>query len=113
MSFENRTNALIELLDDLNESGLPYVLVGGYAVSAFNTRCSTDLDIVVAPENKDEFVEFLDDRGFEQTDSHTTDWSYDTEVVQYEKRLDEYQPIGFDLLVNGLGCRQTKRAVVV
>jgi len=53
MSFNNRSNALIELFDELNENDLQYVLVGGYAVSAFNTRFSTDLDIVVAPDNKD------------------------------------------------------------
>jgi hypothetical protein len=29
-------------------------------------------------------------------------------VVEYEKRLAPRQPIGFDLLVNGLGCRQTE-----
>ncbi|MFC6764041.1 nucleotidyltransferase domain-containing protein [Natrinema soli] len=108
MSFNNRSNALIELLEELNESDLQYVLVGGYAVSAFNARFSTDLDIVVAPDNKDGFVEFLEDRGFEETGSHAKKWFYDTEVIEYEKRLAPQQPIGFDLLVNGLGCRQTE-----
>lgn len=108
MSFNNRSNALIELLNELNENSLQYVLVGGYAVSAFNARFSTDLDVVVAPDNKDRFVEFLKDRGFEKTDSHAKQWFYDTEVIEYEKRLAPQQPIGFDLLVNGLGCRQTE-----
>jgi Uncharacterised nucleotidyltransferase len=108
MSFNNRSNALIELLDELNENDLQYVLVGGYAVSAFNTRFSTDLDIVVAPDNKDLFVSFLETRGFEETDNHAKTWFYDTEVIEYEKRLAPQQPIGFDLLVNGLGCRQTE-----
>lgn len=44
MSFNNRSNALIELLEELNESDLQYVLVGGYAVSAFNARFSKILD---------------------------------------------------------------------
>lgn len=108
MSFDDRSNALIELLEDLDERDLEYVLVGGYAVSAFNTRFSTDLDIVVAPQRKDAFVEFLGARGFEETDSHAKEWFYDTEVIEYEKRLAPQQPIGFDLLVNGLGCRQTE-----
>jgi endonuclease V-like protein UPF0215 family len=38
MSFNNRSNALIELLKEFDESELRYVLVGGYAISAFNTR---------------------------------------------------------------------------
>lgn len=107
MSFENRSNALVDLLGELNENDLGYVLVGGYAVSSFNTRFSTDLDIVVTPEDKESFVVFLEDRGFEATDSHEKTWVYDTEVLQYEKRLAPQQPIGFDLLINGLGCRQT------
>jgi hypothetical protein len=65
-------------------------------------------DIVVAPDSKVDVVEFLEQRGFEKTDSHAKEWVYDTEVIEYEKRLTPQQPIGFDLLVNGLGCRQTE-----
>lgn len=107
MSFEERGNALIELLEELEGRGHEYVLIGGYAVSAFNTRFSTDLDIVVSAEKKDDFISFVDDHGFEETDSHSKKWTYDTEVIQYEKRIESKHPIGFDLLVNGLGCRQT------
>jgi hypothetical protein len=59
MSFNNRSDALIELLEELTQQGHEYVLVGGYAVSAFNARFSTNLDIVVAPDSKADFVEFL------------------------------------------------------
>jgi hypothetical protein len=106
MSFHNRSDALIELLEELTQKNHEYVLVGGYAVSAFNARFSTDLDIVVAPNSKTEFVEFLEAHRFEETNSHAKEWFYDTEVIEYEKRLAPQQPIGFDLLVNGLGCRQ-------
>jgi hypothetical protein len=108
MSFTNRSDALIELLEELSQEGHKYVLVGGYAVSAFNARFSTDLDIVVAPDAKADFIEFLERRDFEETDSHDKEWFYDTEVIEYVKRLTPQQPIGFDLLVNGLGCRQTE-----
>jgi len=108
MSFNNRSDALIELLEVLTQEGHEYVLVGGYAVSAFNARFSTDLDIVVASDSKADFVDFLERRDFEKTDSHAKEWFYDTEVIVYEKRLTPQQPIGFDLLVNGLGCRQTE-----
>jgi radical SAM superfamily enzyme YgiQ (UPF0313 family) len=70
MSFDSRSDALIELLEELTQEDHEYVLVGGYAVSAFNARFSTDLDIVVAPESKAEFAEFLERRDFEKTDSH-------------------------------------------
>ena len=108
MSFHNRSDALIELLEEITQAGHEYVLVGGYAVSAFNARFSTDLDIVVAPTSKAEFAGFLERYDFEETDSHAKERFYDTEVIEYEKRLTPQQPIGFDLLVNGLGCRQTQ-----
>jgi hypothetical protein len=108
MSFTNRGNALIELLEELDEDEFQHVLVGGYAVATFNARFSTDLDIVIAPDSEDAIVGFLEERGFEETDSHAKDWFYNTEVIEYEKRLAPQEPIGFDLLVNGLGCRQTE-----
>lgn len=108
MSVGDRSDALIELLEELTREGHEYALVGGDAVSAFNARFSTDLDIVVAPDTKAEFVSFLEANGFEETDSHAKQWFYETEVIEYEKRLAPRQPTGFDLLVNGLGCRQTE-----
>lgn len=107
MSFSERSEALVELLEAVDDAGLGYVLVGGYAVSAFETRFSTDLDVVVANETVDDYDSFLTDRGFEQQETHEKNWAYATEVVEYERRLGPKQPIGVDLLVNGLGCRQT------
>jgi len=107
MSFEERSDALVEILEKLEEEGYGYVLVGGYAVSASNPRFSTDLDVVVAPEDEDAHREFLDEQGFELERRHTSeDWFYDREVEEYTKEVDGL-PVGFDLLVNGLGCRQT------
>ena len=85
MSFTNRGNALIELLEELNEGEFQYVLVSGYAVATFNARFSTDLDIVIAPDSEDAIAAFLEERGFEETGSHAKDWFYDTEVIEYGK----------------------------
>jgi len=57
MSFNNRSDALIELLEEFTQEGHEYVLAGGYAVSAFNARFSTDLD-VVAPDSKVDVVDY-------------------------------------------------------
>ena len=108
MSFEERSEALVELLDELGGREDPFVLVGGYAVSPFNPRFSTDLDVVVAPPDTETFDQFLRSRDFERIDSHEKHWRYATAVVEYEKRLAPTRPIGVDLLVNGLGCRQTE-----
>nr|WP_241154844.1 hypothetical protein [Halorubrum sp. CSM-61] len=69
MSFNNRSDALIELLEELTQEGHEYVLVGGYAVSAFNALFSTDLDIVVASDSKAKFAGFLEEQDFEGNQS--------------------------------------------
>jgi radical SAM superfamily enzyme YgiQ (UPF0313 family) len=99
VSFDARSSALIDLLEELDESDLQYVLVGGYAVSTFNTRFSTDLDIVVLPEAKDAFVGFLEARGFELTDSHAKEWVYDTKGPRIREAdrptaADRVRPLG-------------------
>jgi uncharacterized protein YbjQ (UPF0145 family) len=107
MSFEERSDALVELLDELSDQAQPFVLVGGYAVSPYIARFSTDLDLVVASDERGALARLLEANGFERTDAHEKNWSYATEVIEYEKRLAPNRPIGCDLLVNGLGCRQT------
>ncbi len=107
MAFTERGDALIELLEKLEESDIPYVLIGGYATSAFNPRFSTDLDIVISSDEIERISRFLKRAGFELTERHQKDWFYDREVEEYKKSIRTDLPIGFDLLVNGLGCRQT------
>lgn len=107
MAFSERGGALIELQKDLEKSHVRYVLVGGYAISAFNPRFSTDLDIVASIEEEENITEFLENNGFELQREHKKDWFYDREVKEYKKSLGSGFPVGFDLLVNGLGCRQT------
>ena len=66
MSQEERSEALIDVLADLERSTIDFVLVGGYAVSQFETRFSTDLDLVIAPEDTDAVVTFLEQHDFER-----------------------------------------------
>ena len=58
MSQEERSEALIDVLADLEQSTIDFVLVGGYVVSQFETRFSTDLDIVIAPDDTEAVVTF-------------------------------------------------------
>ena len=41
MSLPDREQELLTTLDAINDAGLPYILVGGWAVTAFNQRFST------------------------------------------------------------------------
>lgn len=111
MSQEERSEALIDVLGDLERSTVDFVLVGGYAVSQFETRFSTDLDLVIAPEDTDTVVTFLEDHDFERKDELEVppeETAYDREIELFERTEGLPYPIGVDLLVNGLGCRQTE-----
>lgn len=111
MSQEERSEALIDVLGDLERSTVDFVLVGGYAVSQFETRFSADLDLVIAPEDTDTVVTFLEDHDFERKDELEVppeETAYDREIELFERTEGLPYPIGVDLLVNGLGCRQTE-----
>ena len=110
MSHEGRSEALMELLAELEESAIPFVLVGGYAISQFETRFSTDLDLVIAPDDYDELVNFLEAHHFERTaelDVPPAETIYNREIELFERTEGLVHPVGVDVLVNGLGCRQT------
>jgi hypothetical protein len=47
MSLPEREHELLTILQAINDASYPYVLVGGWAVTAFNQRISTDVDIVI------------------------------------------------------------------
>ena len=111
MSQEERSEALIEVLEDLQESDIGFVLVGGYAVSQFETRFSTDLDLVIAPEDYDEVVTFLEEHDFERDEELEVppdETVYNREIELFERSEGLVHSVGVDVLVNGLGCRQTK-----
>lgn len=109
MSQEDRSEALIEVFEEMETSGIEFVLVGGYAVSQFDTRFFTDLDLVVAADEREAVVSYLEERGFERTDELTVpseNTELDRQVEQYERSEGLPHPVGVGILVNGLGCRQ-------
>lgn len=110
MSHEARSEALIQLLRELVASDIEFVLVGGYAISQFETRFSTDLDLVIGPDDYEAAAAFLEDQNFERTAAFEVprdQTSYHREIELYERSVGLPNPVGVDLLVNGLGCRQT------
>jgi len=44
--FIDRENQIFEVLQDFDDRGLEFVVVGGYAVSAFQHRFSVDADLI-------------------------------------------------------------------
>lgn len=110
MSQEERSKALIEVLEELDQSDIGFVLVGGYAISQFETRFSTDLDLVIAPDDYERVVAFLEGHQFERTDELEVppeETIYNREIELFQRTEGLVHPVGVDVLVNGLGCRQT------
>lgn len=99
------------MLEQLEQSDIGFVLVGGYAVSQFETRFSTDLDLVIAPDDYEVVVTFLQERDFEresELEVPPDETIYNREIDLFTRSSDLPHPVGVDVLVNGLGCRQTQ-----
>jgi hypothetical protein len=108
MNFHNRSDTLIELLGEITQAGHS-TSWSGDTLSQRSKLASQQTSISLWHRTPR-----LNSLGsskvynFEETDSPAKEWFYEIEVIEYEKRLTPQQPIGFDLLVNGLGCRQTE-----
>lgn len=106
MSLPERQDELVETHRAIQDAGLPYVLVGGWAVSAFQTRFTTDVDMVIPETALDEYDELLRDRGYTKESDDDVSNVYDGRMIQYEKSVGDYA-VEFDALVGALRCRQT------
>ncbi|ELY99979.1 MULTISPECIES: hypothetical protein [Natrialba] len=105
MSLPERENELLSTLQAIIDAGHPYVLVGGWAVTAFNQRFSTDVDLVIPEMALEEYESFLAEHGYEQTNEYDTSALYEGRFIQFSK--DVGNPVSIELLVNALRCRQT------
>lgn len=106
MSFPERQAELVETHRAIQDAGLPYVLVGGWAVSAYQTRFTTDLDMVIPETALEEYDELLRDRGYTKEADDDVSNSYEGRMIQYEKPVGD-SAVAFDALVGALRCRQT------
>lgn len=102
--FIDRENTIFDVLNAFTDAGLEYVVVGGYAVSAYEHRFSVDADLVIKAEDLEAFAAVLEDRGFGKAVEKELD-AYGGRFVASEK--DAELPVSIDLLVNGLTSRQT------
>lgn len=106
MSLGEREAELLDTFEAVIDADLPYVLVGGWAIAAFNQRFTTDVDVVIPPQALDDYVALLSDRGYEKTADVERNELYEGRTVRFEK--DVGNPVRFDAMVDALGCRQTE-----
>jgi hypothetical protein len=106
MSLGDREDELLDTLEAVIDAELPYVLVGGWAIAAFNQRFTTDVDVVIPAQAVDDYTSLLAERGYEKTADVERNDLYEGRTVRYEKDIGN--PVQFDAMVDALGCRQTE-----
>lgn len=106
MSLPERQSELIDTHRAVQDAELPYVLVGGWAVSAFQTRFTTDIDTVIPDTALDDYDTLLRDLGYEKQFEQDVSSEYNGRMVQYTKEVGG-NAVKFEALVDAMGCRQT------
>lgn len=106
MGLPERQSELVDTHRTIQNVELPYVLVGGWAVSAFQTRFTTDIDTVIPETAVDEYDTLLRDLGYEKQFENDVSTEYDGRMIQYTKPVGA-NAVTFEALVNAMGCRQT------
>lgn len=102
MDLTDRENNIFEILQKFIDSGLDFVIVGGYAVSAFKHRFSIDADIVVKSADVAAFEDILRKNNFRKTISKELENIYSSKFERYEK-----DAASIDLLINAVASRTT------
>jgi len=106
MSLQERQAELIDTHRAVQNEELSYVLVGGWAISAFQTRFTTDVDMVIPETELDEYDALLAELGYSKEFDNDVANVYEGRIVRYAKSVGD-NAVEFDALVGALRCRQT------
>jgi hypothetical protein len=106
MSLPERQSELVDTHRAVQNAELPYVLIGGWAVSAFQTRFTTDIDTVLPDTALDDYNTLLRDLGYEKQFEKDVSKEYAGRMVQYTKQVGDNE-VKFEALVDAMSCRQT------
>ncbi|MBU0962458.1 MAG: hypothetical protein KKD48_00985 [Nanoarchaeota archaeon] len=97
-----KENNIFEILQEFINSGLDFIVVGGYAVSAFKHRFSVDADIVIKSKDLSKFENLLKKQGFRKITAKDIKDVYSSKFIRYEK-----EQASIDILINALASRTT------
>ena len=108
MDLVARENEILRLLNIVSKSGIDFIVVGGYAVSAHaKHRFSVDCDLVAKASDLRSLGVLLEKEGFDKRkENDEFDEIYGGRFIRYVKKINEL-PVSIDLLINSLVCRQT------
>lgn len=99
-----KENEIIETLKKFSDKKLVFLLVGGYAVSAFKHRFSIDADVVIKKEDLEKFERILKDGDYKKTIAKKLENLYSSEFIRYERKESK---VSIDLMIDGVGSRTT------
>ena len=97
-----KENAIFEVLQKFLDEKLEFIVVGGYAVSAYKHRFSVDADIVIQSKDLEKFESILKKDQFEKTREKKLENIYSSSFIRYEK-----DTASFDILIEALAARTT------
>ncbi|MBU2639787.1 MAG: nucleotidyl transferase AbiEii/AbiGii toxin family protein [Nanoarchaeota archaeon] len=103
--YIQRENTIFEILQTFIDNRLNFILIGGYAISAYKHRFSVDADIVIRSDDIEKFEKILESKKFKKTKSKELKNLYSTKFARFEKKNE--LNVSIDLLVGGMGIRQT------
>ena len=98
----SKENSIFDTLQKFLDEKLNFIVVGGYAVSAFKHRFSIDADIVVQSRDIEKFESILKRVGFAKTSEKELQNVYASKFVRYEK-----ESASVDILIDALAARGT------
>ena len=104
-SFIERENEIFDVLDSFNKAELRYVLMGGYAVSAYMRRFSVDADVCIDKNDLPLFKETLKTKHFELVKRRDVEGIYKGSFECYTKKVK--LPVTVDLMIGSIVSRQT------
>lgn len=108
-SFIERENEIFNILDDFNKAELKYVLIGGYAVSAYMHRFSVDADVCIDKKDLLSFKNILKSKHFAVTKRRVLEDVYKGEFECYTKKVK--LPVTVDLMIGSVVSRQTSASI--
>jgi len=97
-----KENEIFEILQKFINKNLDFILVGGYAVSAFKHRFSVDADIIIKSIDLPKFEILLKKVGFKKTITKDLENVYSSRFMRYDK-----DQASIDLLIDALASRTT------
>lgn len=108
-SFIERENEIFDILNSFNKAELKYVLIGGYAVSAYMHRFSVDADVCINKKDLPSFKKILKAKHYALTKRRILEDFYKGQFECYIKKTK--LPVTVDLLIGSIACRQTDASV--